>query len=207
LETLSLRDRLTMVLERLSRRQSVALDSKVLRPVPANTLKELAEAARITLPPELEVLYSSVGGTRIAWRDQGDQDLYGTLDLLPPAVALLGPSRGGAGRDRFRGVLWNEEFADHTIAQLRRHIVIESVAGDPAFITFCPRRHEATAYLVVEESIKPMRPGFSTCLDLLVDYLGAGDIRTHMTKRGWRRLIADDPILQRTRALLGEASP
>ncbi len=198
---------MTMYKELLERRldalrRQEALELRVLeigRPLKEQAIKQLTESLPFELAPELLDFYRELDGLKLSWSvNRPEGEIYGGILILPLRTGLFGYAEraGRASLDEaFEDVLWNtESYEESSIKKLKKHRVFESVEGEPAFVTYKPPA--ANLFHVYEEEINPIRPGFADYVQLLFQHLGGGQIREHLTSKGWKKKIEEDEELR-----------
>jgi hypothetical protein len=149
---------------------------------------------------EIANLYKQLNGAEVEWSLESAKHpvLTGTINFLPIRQAYLGWTivRGGK---PFEGVLWNSEYSDESIKLLKTMGVLESIAGEPSFLTF--RKHENSAALlyVYEEDVSPIQASFDEAVSCIFRYVGCEGLREHLLRENWQELIAEDAALARIR--------
>lgn len=146
------------------------------------------------IPQALLALYREMDGLTLSWSWQRSPATWigGDLNLLPLRQALLGASPLPDGQP-CEGMLWNKDYPASTLRRLKPMRVLESVAGEPAFVCFVPRRRPLQLYLVEETSVRAIRSSPKETLELLVDHLGCHGLRETLTHADWRRRLLDGP--------------
>jgi hypothetical protein len=163
------------------------------------TIAKIQKAAPLDLPEELLAFYREANGVELSWTMENDeQSLFGSISILPLQKAIFGenPVRQDRYEDAFEDMLWNDFYAPAKIKQFKQHRVLESVEGEPVFITFQIADGAVQLFHVEEETIKPLQVSFTSYIELIIHYLGAGNLREHLTSKGWEKKIRADRELQ-----------
>lgn len=196
------RQNLEKSVELLRSIQDVKINSCVIGgPVSSDDIK-VVEMLTDSKPPKSMInLYQQMNGVQLSWSMIGKNGhIFGSIDILPFRQAFLGWSTIRDGRP-FEGVLWNSEYEDESIRRLRRMYVLESISGEPTFITFAKYDDPPKLFYVEEEEISPIRVEFDEFLSLLFDYAGCQGLREHLIEINWRKRINCDPRLKQFKAL------
>lgn len=196
---MSLRQRLEQRIGRLRALEGATVERcRIGEPVSADDVAVVTQLTG-TVPAPLLNLYRQMDGMALGWtlRDEpGGREVAGSLDILPLRQALLGISTLPDGAP-FEGVLWNAEYPAAALRKLKPMRVLESVAGEPSFLTFVPDARPLRLFLVYEAQVKALRTEFVQTLELLVHYLGCAGLREALTRKDWaRRLQALEPFTQ-----------
>lgn len=145
--------------------------------------------------------FTSCNGVKLLWSGTLDgEEVQGSINIVSLLEsALRAPAQEDG--EPLEGVLWNEAFSPRALKQLKRMAIFESIAGEPAFLTYFIDQADARLFLVEDDRIRPIIPDFETTIGLLKLYAGADNLREHLTHRDWRDRIDRDDILQRIAAL------
>lgn len=173
-------------------------------PVSEDDLTVIEMFSRGNLAQPLLDLYRQLNGARIAWicNDGKQPTLAGDMNFLPIRQATLGWSVLPDGQP-FEGVLWSKHFAPSTQKRLKKMGVLESVSGEPTFVTFDPSGKTDALWLVDMEEIRPLACGFETAINTIFSYVGLLGLREKLCDVRWIDLIAIDPTMVRARQLFG----
>jgi hypothetical protein len=170
-------------------------------------LEQTVREAGVSLSADLLQLYREMNGAKAnwSWSSKGET-ISGSIWILPLQTALFGFNER-IERSRYENAwndaLWNDmSYSDDSIRELKEHRVLESIAGDPGFITFKPSSDATDLFYVYEEDISPIRVPFTEYLRLVLEHLGAGRIREHLAKDDWEERIRADEKLKAVRDLM-----
>lgn len=167
------------------------------------SIRRLASAARGALDPDLLAFYREVNGLELSWSvypdgEEAGNEIPGGILIPPLEQAIFGwcVERGRSDYEgAFEDELWStESYAEESIAELRRHRVLERIEGDSANVTFIPG--SPGLWYVYEEDIDPIVPDVGTYLRVVLTYLGAGTVREMMVFEGFDEAINESALLR-----------
>jgi hypothetical protein len=165
------------------------------------TIRHLAAEIPFKFAPELLSFYREINGLKMSWSlPQSGGNIFGSIIIFPLQKSIFGYQEKidqSAYESAFEDVLWNKEsYADESISELKQHRIFESIEGEPAFVTYKPESNNAQLFYVYEEDIDPILIGFADYIQMLFQYLGAGNLREILTGKQWEQDIKEDKTLQ-----------
>lgn len=163
-------------------------------------VSRIVSQSELILPEEFLSFYREMDGIDISWTlEKDDQEIYGSIFILPLKEVVFGYN-GSVNKicydNAFEDVLWNEFYSDKKIKELKQHRLLESIEGDSSFITFKLLEENIQLFYIYEEEIKPLQVSFTNYLNLIIQYLGASDIREYLKSKQWEQKISTDKDLQ-----------
>lgn len=152
-------------------------------------------------PPPILEFFGETNGVKLLWNGELDGEaVQGSINIVMLVQSAL---RAPAEPDDepLEGVLWNDEFREDAVKDLKRMSIFEEIAGRSAYLTYHADDPQGRLYLVDNDDIAPLVPDFATVITLLKRYAGMEGLREMLTRDDWEEALRANRLAAHLAAL------
>lgn len=150
-------------------------------------LQSVEKAMMEDLPAQLTEFYRQQNGIKFSWSLKNNvENLFGFMNILPLEKAMFGLEENiewKVREDRFKDILWNDDFDKVIITELKKHSLLEPFDGISESTTFL-LDNSIRLFDVYEDEVRPYKVNFKDYMNAIMDWAGLVSIREHMLSTG-----------------------
>jgi hypothetical protein len=151
-------------------------------------LKDIEKALKQKIPPEMTKFYCQHNGFSLQWSFASEMtNLFGFVNIMPLQKSIFGMkgnSKEIINKDRFEDMLWNTDFDNKLVNELKEHFLLEPFDGKSENTTFLFKKMIPQLYDVYVDVIKPYSISFDKYINTVVNWAGIRSVREYMLLTG-----------------------